>query len=218
MKKIFIVFMLIIISLSFIACNGKRDINASFSEITYVYFQASAEGVNSSISVGQREEPYVIDGKHGKNCGFSLINLKFEEQVKENKIVVDLNVNNQITQLTLELNPANHFYMADLGYELNKEDIINLSYENYNLCYENISKDFAITYEKAILIAEDNYKEYINTLYKGKTFNGECYLKILTLNNNGKDELFWIYTIVNNHSQHKNIIINTETGKVLIKD
>ena len=39
MKKIFIVFMLIIISLSFIACNGKRDINASFSEITYVYFQ-----------------------------------------------------------------------------------------------------------------------------------------------------------------------------------
>lgn len=218
MKKICISFLIILIGLSFSGCDVKSDLNENLSEVTYYYFQAIKEGFVSSIRVGEREDPYIIDGKHGKNCGFSLISLKIDNQVQENFIVAELFINGIATKITLELNPANHNYMVDLGYQLNSNDKIILKYDNIELNYENISNNFKITYKNAIKIAKENYNDYIQTLYKGKKFKGECYLKVLTLKNAGQDELFWIFTIVNENYQHKNIVINIENGNVLIKD
>ncbi len=218
MKKLVICFMMLLLSVTLVGCSKKLKIEDCMSEITKIYYQAKSDSVNGSICVGQREENYVIDGKHTKTCDFSLITLKFNNQQVENQINVNISVNDVEKQIVLELNPVNHTYMADLGYALGEDDKVSISYKEINLNFVNVSKNFNINHNKAIEIAIDEFGNELNKFYRKGNFEGECYLKVLTFNSNGDEDLFWIFTIVGSDKQAKNIIININDGSINLKN
>ncbi len=209
---------MLVLSITLVGCNKKIDIKDSFSEITKLYFHAEDEDKSCTISVGQREDVYIIDGKHTKNVDFSLITLKFNKIIEQNQIEVDFIINDETKHVLLELNPGNQCYMADLGYALNQNDVINLVFENKSLNLVNLSNSFYIDYESAIEIAVKDLGEDLNTFYSNGNFNGECYLKVLTLKNRGEEGLFWIFSAVSENRESKNIIINIDDGSILVKN
>lgn len=56
----------------FVGCGKNGDIESVMSERTSIYFAGQAEGVKASISVGDRENPYIKDGRHESTCDYSL--------------------------------------------------------------------------------------------------------------------------------------------------
>ena len=218
MKKILLSLFGLILPILMSGCTSAVKLEDSMSEITKLYFIAEANGVNANISVGEREEDYIIDGNHTKNVDFSLIAIKFDNLLPENKIEVDVLINNVESKETLELNPANHYYMTDLGYALNVDDVVQIKYENFNLNFENVSNSFGVNYTQALEIATRELGAKMDGYYNGKDFNGEGYLKVLTGQNEEDDGLFWVLTIVGKNNLKNNVVLSVVNGEIIISD
>ena len=144
-----------------------------------------------------------------------MIAVNFNKQLEEETIETSLTINGNVQNFTMYLNPVNHFYMADLGYALGENDSISLAYQEFNIDFYNISKDFVISWEQALTIAEDSLGEKLSSFYQGKNFEGECYLKILTEQNDSFDDLFWYFSAVSREGETINVVISVDSGEVL---
>ena len=218
MKKIIISFLTLLIPVLMFGCQKSVSLEESMSEVTKIYFTAENEYVNANISVGRREEDYIIDGKHTKNVDFSLISLKFNNLLPVNQINVLLIVNNVSTSVVLDLNPANHYYMTDLGYLLKETDKVSLQYESLSLVFENVSQNFGVDYREALKIAKTELGDKIDKYYNGKDFKGEGYLKILTGKDEEEGQLFWVITLVSRDGSKNNVVLSVTDGKIIISD
>ena len=204
MKKYLLCFVFIFTLFGFFGCQ-KNSIKNNMSEKTEIYFFARCGAGKGSISVGKREQPYIINGTHTKNVDFSLIILKFNK-IFEKEIEAEINVNKKKDKIILELNPLNSSYMMDLGYALNKDDEISISFQEYTFDFENIGNDFQVDSAKAIEIGQKHFEDVITNLTSKNSFNGECYLKVMTRDD--EEKLYWLFTIVDTKGNEYNLIIN----------
>lgn len=190
----------------FTGCNDL-SINNCISEITFTYFKgqdSSSSSVYASISVGEREEPYKMDGKHRKNVDFALINLILDD-VSQNEVMATIDIDGTASEIMLEFNPRTSSYMADLGYAISGDSVVNLKVDNYSIDFSNISKDFKVDYNKALEIGEKMLSENVAN-FSSSNFDGEIYLKLFTME--GSDVLYWIYTAVYEDGVTYNFAIN----------
>ena len=190
----------------FTGCNDL-SINNCISEITFTYFKgqdSSSSSVYASISVGEREEPYKMDGKHRKNVDFALINLILDD-VSQNEVMATIDIDGTASEIMLEFNPRTSSYMADLGYAISGDSDVNLKVDNYSIDFSNISKDFKVDYNKALEIGEKMLSENVAN-FSSSNFDGEIYLKLFTME--GSDVLYWIYTAVYENGVTYNFAIN----------
>lgn len=218
MKKCLIfVFCFVFVVIFFISCNKKNNIENNLSEVTKIYFQGENSNGNlkCSISVGQREDPYKIDGYHNINCDFSLITLKGIEYFSD-QIQVNLNVNENLQNVTLFYHPVNDVYINDLGYALKEDDRIEVEYDEEKFIVYNLSKNFKIDYKEALKISKESLKIEIEELCKNNNFCGECYLKVLT--NNNDNILFWYFSIQTRDKKSVNLILSVDSGQIVAKN
>lgn len=218
-KYITLALIFLLCPLMLVGCGGKSSLEDNISEITKIYYKGADENnnVNASISIGSREDPYIIDGIHNKMCDFSLFAINFNKQLDVETINVELTINGSVQDFEMYLNPVNHFYMADLGYSLNSNDEVNIKYEEFNISFYNVSDEFAISYQDALNIAKENLKDKLDDFYDSNTFMGECYLKILTEYNEDFEDLFWYFSIVGQNNKALNVVISVEDGAVLVE-
>lgn len=214
MKKLWIFAMILICGIVLVGCSSKKDFRGCLSEVTKVYYQGVAGQVEGSISIGQREEPYKIDGKSQKLEDFSLFILDFNQQMEDETIDVKLSVNGVESDFQLFLNPVNHYYMNDLGYSLEQNDEVILTYQDIVVNFYNVSDSFNIDWSEALDIAEENLN--LQSLYKDGDFKGECYLKILTEQNDNFQDLFWYFSAVSENGDVMDIVISTDAGEIFV--
>lgn len=216
MKKTFIIIFLLFFSfIFFVACENNKKIENNISEITKIYFQGESadNDLICFISVGERENPYKVDGVHNPVCDFSLISLKLSNCTYE-QIKICLIVNDEESEVILYHNPISDIYINDIGYALNENDVIKVGYGEINFNVYNISKDFKIDYQKALDISFEKFSEQISSLYKNGQFMGECYLKILSNSNN--NQLFWYFSIQTVTQKTMNLILSVDSGEVVV--
>lgn len=214
MKKLWIFAMILICGIVLVGCSSKKDFRGCLSEVTKVYYQGVAGQVEGSISVGQREEPYKIDGKSQKLEDFSLFILDFNQQMEDETIDVKLSVNGVESDFQLFLNPVNHYYMNDLGYSLGQNDEVILTYQDIVVNFYNVSDSFNIDWSEALDIAEKNLN--LQSFYKDGDFKGECYLKILTEQNDNFQDLFWYFSAAGENGDVMDIVISTDAGEIFV--
>ena len=221
MLKKYLLTLLTIVLFIMTGCQSRGNVKDSFSEITEVYMEGKDENnknIISSISIGKRENPYIIDGVHQENCDFSLVVIDFNKVLDENKILVSLYINDIESKLELYFNPVNNVYMNDLGYSLNQNDKIEIVYQNFNIIFKDSSKDFKVDYKLAINLSINKLKKEISDAYVNGIFEGECYLKVLRYQNQNKEDLFWAFTFVDRHSGSYNILIDVYDSKIIFSD
>lgn len=214
MKKLWIFAMILICGIVLVGCSSKKDFRGCLSEVTKVYYQGVTGQVEGSISVGQREKPYKIDGKSQKLEDFSLFILDFNQQMEDETIDVKLSVNGVESDFQLFLNPVNHYYMNDLGYSLGQNDEVILTYQDIVVNFYNVSDSFNIDWSEALDIAEENLN--LQSFYKDGDFKGECYLKILTEQNDNFQDLFWYFSAVSENGDVMDIVISTDAGEIFV--
>ncbi len=218
MKKIFLFSFMLLCPLLLISCGESKDLEDNISEITKIYYQGSDSNgtVSASISIGQREEPYIIDGVHRPLCDFSLFVLNFNQPLEEEEIITRLTINGEEQDFIMYLNPVNHQYMADLGYALEKDENIIITYQDYTVSFSNVSDNFVVSWAQALEIAKNSLGERLDSFYEGNNFRGECYLKVLTEQNDNFDDLFWYFSIVGQNNEVVNVVIDINSGEVLV--
>lgn len=212
MKKKMLLLTLLLLPIFMFGCSAKIDLMEHMSEITKIYFYGENELFSSSISVGEREKDYIIDGKSGENTDFSLINLKFSSSLDKDQIDVQVIVNGTAEDIVLYFNPISSVYMNDLGYALNESDKVEISYGTSIIEFK--VENFEISFEEALLLAKETLKTEINQNIHNGELGGECYLKVLTSNQSEKEK-FWLFTLVNLKDEQFNILINVKTGQII---
>lgn len=215
-KKIFLGVLLSVVALSVFGC-GKatsKYVLENLSEKTDVYFYAEADDFYATLSSGEREENYVVDGNNTGNVKFALLTMKIDN-FNEDVLKVDVKIDENITNHELILNHSNSGYMCDLEIKLTGDEKIEIMFLNRQVELKNLSKDFQIDSNKAIEIASEKLEDKIKSCQKGWKLNSECYLRVLDKRANNFDEMFWCFTVVNIKNENFSIIISTKDGSIL---
>ena len=216
MKKVFTAALVLLLPFMLVGCGGKEfNLKDYMSEITTTYFQGQGRGVNASLSVGQREIDYKVDGKHGQTCDFSLIEIKFDNIRAEEELPVELIIDGQSQDFVLELNPVSHVYMGDLGYAVKGDDSIAIVVDGQRIELTNITGDFAVDANQALEMARIALIDQIASCYNDGRFCGEGYLKVLHEEGEPFNQLFWSFRLVCEQGVKYDVVVNAQTGELV---
>lgn len=192
-------------------------VKENMSETVDVYFFGETPEVYGTISSGERELDYCVDGRSGEVTDYSLFSINFYNEVFGAVIKVNLTIDGVTSEVEMELNTLNNTYMTDLGEKLSGEEEISVEYMGENFEMENVSKDFAVGADEAIEIASNELSDAILRAKKYSNLNAECYLRVMDKRMNNFQDMFWCFTVVNVNGENFSIIISTVDGSVLAK-
>ena len=197
--------------------NTLKIVKDNLSECTKVFYAGECDQFSATLSVGEREEDYMQNGKSENKVPFALLSLNLGQKPDEDKIIVRVTIGDETKSVLLELNEFNGLYMTDLQREMSGEESVSVSYDNTALTMENVSKTFGVDSENALEIACKEIGNLILKKRSGRVLNAECYLRVLDKKVNNLDGYFWVFTVVNNSGEDYSVIISAADGKVLIK-
>ena len=215
MKKMFLLGLCIVPAIGMFGCgqvDSQELVKASMSEISDVYYFSDNSDFLVSISSGQREEPYSYNGKSEDKLDFGLVIAELGSAQDE---MVKVSINGLESDLLLEYNYRTGKHMADLERRIGENEEIKITYLDKSANMICKSKDFVVPADEAIKIGCENLEEFISPLCSGKNFYGECYLKIMDGLSGGFDDVFWLFSVLDQKGEMKNVIISTAQPIVL---
>lgn len=226
MKKILIFGLIVVVFViggfvvlaNFFGKTTQQRVLENMSEWTKSYYYGEGENFSASISAGEREKDYVMNGKSGENVDFALLTLRPNEEMNAKVVKVDITIGEEtISAQELELNAMNGTYMADIERSLTGEEAISVVFGEKTLTLENLSKNFGIDDKKAVEIGTQELETQITKCKHGTSLGAECYLRVLDKKENDFDELFWCFTVVNTEGENFSVVLSTVDGKILAK-
>ncbi len=214
MKKVWLSLGLLPLAFAMSGCSKSHEemIAENMSEITYTYFYGKCDEFEISISSGEREEPYIYDGRNEEKCDFGLVVAKLNSKAEKESMV--FSINGDASSGLLEYNLMTGTYMLDIERQFSQDDVISVKYGNTQITLDCLSKDFVVDYNSAIQIGVQEFSEEISSMIQKEELKAECYLKILDNLSNGFETRFWCFSIVNIEGEHLNCIIDVETGEI----
>lgn len=214
MKKLLLGLLILIVPLIFTACGNANEnlVKNNMSEITQNYFYGENDDFCLSLSVGKREEPYLLDGVSQNKVDFSLIIFKDKTNLLNKTLIeAQIIIDGKVEDVLLQFNPFSNSYMYDLGYKVDGE--IEFEFNEQKIKLDKIN--FDIDEQKAVEISCKTFENLIeNYKNNGKLF-AECYLKVLGDKQGG---LYWCFTLVGRDNKSFNLILSTIDGKVVASD
>lgn len=216
MKKSLLFLFILILPVILVGCGSKIfDLSDYMSEITTSYYQGENENFNASISVGQREINYKVDGKHGPDCDFSLVEVKFSTLKEELGLDIEVIIDGQENDLFLEYVPLHNTFMGDLGFAIKSGSKVTIKIGDETLNLSQVSENFTVDYNKALDIAKLQLIDEISSYNINGQFNAEGYLKLLNKEGESFNQLFWCFTLVGSDGLKFDVVIDANTGEVI---
>lgn len=212
------VMMFLFVGVSGCGLNVKSDVVNNLSDVRYSVFVGQSQGVVSNLMCGMRENPYSYDGKSNKKTEFGVITVFFENKPEE-ELHFSLSVGKTNYAGTLEENPYNHSFMADIQKIVDGDEGVYLTIEGVvkDMQLMPESKDWAVQYDKALDIAFEALEEDLMMLYSSRKFCGECYLKIVLDQSGIENPYYWCFMYVGQNGESGSVIIDVNTGEILTK-
>lgn len=218
-KKIMLSVLLICVCVTSFAC-GKSTfdlVTENMSEWTKVYYYGENEDCYVSLTSGQREQTYLLNGKSEDKTDFALLSISLNKKTDLSLLKVIIKIDGQECEKELENNPLNNLFMTDLEMSLTGQEQIEIVYNQKSLTLSALSNSFAVNDVKAIEIACQNFEEQIKKKKSFNNLNAEMYLRILDKNANNFDGIFWCFTVLNVDNESWSIVISTQDGSILAK-
>ena len=218
-RKIFVFILLACVCFTFAGCGKttKDFVLENMSELTKTYYFAEDENLSVSISSGERETDYAMDGRSSKKTHFALVGVKFSSNQNLQEISAKIDIESEKLTKILEFNPLNSTFMCDLERFVANGKEVSIEIDEKTLKLADLSQDFGTNWDQAIEIAIKNLRPEIEKERKFANLGAECYLKIMDKKVNNFDDFFWCFTVVNIKNENFSIVISTVDGSVLAK-
>lgn len=193
MKKVSILFLLLIFTLSLIniGCSNKipSEVKNNLSEIRTNIYEANNDNLSVNIITGEREDPYVLNGTAQGMTEYTVITI-----IPENPDNISADITyNYILKTgkkdysgTFTLHPFGNSYAAEIAQKINVRSLeiqVTASKDDWNfnetLVLESILTENMIGWEDALLVGMDALENAISSMYDKKTLKAEVYVKLL---------------------------------------
>lgn len=221
MRKFFYVIGAFLLGCCFlIACSYSMasQIKNNISELTTILFAGEGNNFYATLTCGQREEPYVFDGKSSEKQNFSVLTITLFNSQTIPTLPYKITVNNKDYEGELDRNTLRANYMTDIEIAVSENTEIVLFFNETQVDLNCISNSFETNSSLAIDLAIENLNDELMEEFENGNFNGECYLRILNNPIQNKNVFFWHFSIVNTSSQVvATVIIDTMSSSILAK-
>jgi hypothetical protein len=179
---------------------------------------ANSGQASAKVYSGQREEPYVLDGKHNQMTDFTLI------VFRTNQIGVDsptfiIDINGEKYNGVLETNPYDGSFVSDLQIMVDNNATISLTVtvndDSYNFEMQNVSGDWQISFDDAMDIGIQDLNSEISLCLNGKELNCELYVKAISDTNGNFDKFFYYVSYIDVNQNSNGVVIDVQTGEII---
>ena len=219
MKKGFLCVLLVCACVILSACGANVGalMKENMAELTKVYYYGEGEDVYATLSSGEREENYLLDGCCGNVVGFALLVVKFENNLQKNVLKAEVVIDGVGSQIELELNENNDSFMFDLEKILTGNESVEVVVEGKKILLDAVSRNFVVDCEDVIEIACNEFADVLQSLTKSQSLLCEGYLRVMDKKANNFSGVFWCFTLLDRNGNNLSAIISTEDGSVLAK-
>ena len=214
-KKVLVSLSLLLVVFGVTACGKTIDshVQNNMAEITKDYYFGENETMFVTLSVGEREKDYLLNGQATEPVNYSLLVIKFKEENIAKAIVLQVRSGDATSDVEAEYNSFNNSYMVDIVDDITIGEDFSIVYDGQTVTLEK--QNFAINYENALQIACENLKDKLEEQKSYNHFNAECYLRVMSENDNDFSDLYWCFTCLNYKGESFTVIISTVDGSVL---
>lgn len=214
MKKFFIVFLVVILSFSFVSCSKKKqDLSPFISELRSNVFEGKSQTFTIKSTYGFRETPFNKDGKVKEKV--YLLTFKLLGEVSEQTTyTISFELNNKSYSSEFKLNPVSHTLSASIEVQnFNKNQFsVNVSNgaESQTIVLSSLLPKGTINYQTALSKLEKSQPELIKSFSNNDGFNAEIHLRVIV-----KDGKSYWYVGFAQPDRLKALLLDGKTGKVL---
>lgn len=203
-----------------IACSYSMSsqIKNNISEISTTLFVGEHEEFYATLTCGQREDPYLFDGRSQEKQNFAVLTVTLFESQTLSTLPYKITIAEQIFEGELDRNTVKANYMTDLEIAVADSAEIRLIFNENEIALNCVSDGFLTNSTQAIDLAIENLNDELLEEFAGGNFNGECYLRILNNPIQNKNVFFWHFSIINSSSKVvATVIIDTMSSSILAK-
>lgn len=187
-----------LVCMSFLLTGCSANINTlvknNLSEYRSGICYGESTNLSATFTMGKREDPYVLNGKKENLVEFGVLTITFYEELS---IAPSYTLMIDTIQYSgkLEKNPFDGTYVADICREVSASADVYLKVlggginESLNLI--NVSKDWQVSYKKALKIASEEFSEALKNYIKRNSLQAEVFLKIVGNLEEGTKNIYW---------------------------
>ena len=214
-KKVLVSLSLFLVVFGVTACGKTIDsyVLNNMAEITKEYYFGENDTMVATLSVGEREEDYLVNGQATELVDYSLLVIKFKEENIAKAIVFEAKSGEVTVDVEAEYNSFNNSYMVDIVDDITIGEDFSIVYDEQTVTLEK--QNFAIDYENALQIVCENLKDKLEEQKSYNHFNAECYLRVMSEKDDDFSDLYWCFTCLNYEGESFSVIISTVDGSVL---
>ena len=214
-KKVLVSLSLFLVVFGVTACGKTIDsyVLNNMAEITKEYYFGENDTMVATLSVGEREEDYLVNGQATELVDYSLLVIKFKEENIAKAIVFEVKSGEVTVDVEAEYNSFNNSYMVDIVDDITVGEDFSIVYDEQTVTLEK--QNFAIDYENALQIVCENLKDKLEEQKSYNHFNAECYLRVMSEKDDDFSDLYWCFTCLNYEGESFSVIISTVDGSVL---
>lgn len=214
-KKVLVSLSLFLVVFGVTACGKTIDsyVLNNMAEITKEYYFGENDTMVATLSVGEREEDYLVNGQATELVDYSLLVIKFKEENIVKAIVFEVKSGEVTVDVEAEYNSFNNSYMVDIVDDITIGEDFSIVYDEQTVTLER--QNFAIDYENALQIVCENLKDKLEEQKSYNHFNAECYLRVMSEKDDDFSDLYWCFTCLNYEGESFSVIISTVDGSVL---
>ncbi len=214
--KIYVVLLCAILCIfSFVGCKEtiEESIGQNVSEYRQNFFMGVGEKFSATFTDGKREQEFITNGEKTSLVDFGVIVIKTQSLSQKNFV---FKINDEEVSGTLEVNPFDNTFVADIKQTVDKDDTLTLSFDNESITLICLSKDWKINHNNALDIFVHKNKEKLATYYNNNNFEGEIYIKIVSDRQDMSNIYYYVLCITKNGDIIANLI-DVSTGEILQK-
>lgn len=216
-------FLLICTMFIFSSCQTKYEnwLKDNTSEIRDYLFEGFCEDFEVSLTVGQREKNYIVNGESSELVDFGVLSFVLDEDID-----VDINsakfvlfVGTKKFEGDLQENPFDHSLMADIQTNLSSANNIsvNLISNNYlrSTSLNCVNANWNIKSSDIYSIISKKMKNEIKSFVKNNNFEGEVYIKIINDADKNVQDYYWYVCIIGRKGERLSAIISHKNSEIL---
>lgn len=218
-RKVFIFLGLLVFFIIFSGCknNVYTICKKEISETRTCYYFGKNDEFVASVTSGEREEEYILNGEHTKNIPYTVLVVDF---LTINPSVLpnyDLNIGGKIYSGEMEFNPFNNTFCVDLGVKIEDNLDIELSILNSKkpLDLISISSLWQVDYDLAFDIAINAFGDRLYKYIENGKLQGELFQKLVSLNRYSAEDIYWNICLFLKNGEILTCTINVITGQVV---
>ena len=218
-RKVFVFLSLVICFFCFGGCKSniysvcKKEI----SETRSCYYFGKNKDFVASVTSGEREEEYILNGEHTKNVPYTVLVVDFLKTNPSVSPSYNLNIDGKTYSGEMEFNPFNNTFCVDLGVKIEDNLDIELSVLNFEKSLDliSVSSLWQVDYELAFDIAINAFGDRLNNYIENGKLQGEIFQKLISLNRYSAEDVYWNICLFFKNGEILTCTINVITGQIV---